>query len=54
MKPEEREARQRIATKISHIGGELQKILDEEYDHFRITDLGKDYLKLRREVVSES
>jgi DNA-binding PadR family transcriptional regulator len=22
-------------------------------DHFRITDLGKDYLKLRREVMSE-
>jgi hypothetical protein len=43
---------------IEHIEGKgIVAMKDERQgdlnDHFRITDLGKNYLKLRREVVSE-
>ena len=43
---------------IDHIKGKGIVAMKQEgqgdlNDHFRITDLGKDYLKLRREVVSE-
>jgi hypothetical protein len=43
---------------IDHIQGKGIRAMKQEgqgdlNDHFRITDLGKDYLELRREVVSE-
>jgi hypothetical protein len=43
---------------IDHIEGKGIVAMKQEgqgdlHDHFRITDLGKNYLKLRREMVSE-